>query len=357
MYVVEQDGILKIDAENQWLTLNSDSDMIYYTFNGKTYRRTKMNDFLELGYIKNKRYVRKLSITEAKEITGKFYAEINNLSENFPLLKSHVKNYNYLRERGNELIKIYGDKIPIVPPDRYFSLYIRISGGCPWNQCTFCNLYKDEKYSLVSMDDLKSQIISLKQYYKNSIKSINGIFLGDANSIGVNMNLLTDYIKYIKDEFNMPLYSFSDAFTTPLKKQNLGLLKDQGLRRIYIGVESGNERILQILNKKVNLNVERKFIKSIKEAGINTGLIVMSGFGKDHCIDTVNFLKSFEYSKGDIIYISPVKEYNDFPEILRKNSIETSDENSINEYNYIKNELKRYTDIPVVVYNVEESLY
>uniref|UniRef100_UPI00262CBA8F radical SAM protein n=1 Tax=Ferroplasma sp. TaxID=2591003 RepID=UPI00262CBA8F len=155
------------------------------------------------------------------------------------------------------------------------------------------------------------------------------------------------------EKFHMPFYAFSDAFTTPLRNTDFKMMREMGLKRIYIGIESGNPDILRMLNKKMDTQMAREFIGKIQDSGINVGLIVMSGFGENHIRDTVKFLKSIEYSKGDIIYISPIKEYNNFHEILMENGMEIRN----SEFKEIRDNLKDSLDIPVVIYNVDESLY
>jgi radical SAM superfamily enzyme YgiQ (UPF0313 family) len=356
VFAIESMGLVKIEINDRILSMNSDSDMIYYSLNDRTYRRTKMNDFIEFRHVNGKRIARMLNKKEKEEIANSFYSDVYMASYKYPQLKVHIKNYEFLEQRGKELIKIYGGRIPVIPPDRYFSLYVKVSRGCPWNQCTFCELYKDQKYSPVDFDNFKEEVIELGTFYKNSIQSMNGIFLGDANAINMS-KILGKYLSFLRSKFNMPFYAFSDAFTTPLKNIDFQLLKNAGLKRIYIGIESGNYKVLKLLNKNMDLKIAGEFIEKIKSAGINIGLIVMSGFGKDHVNDTVNFLNSIEYSKGDIIYISPLKEYSGLREILIENNMEEETHMKYMEYDIMQSKLKEKVKIPVVVYNLDESIY
>ena len=353
MFAEEARGVVKIEIGERRLSLNMDSDMIYYSLGDRTYRRTRMNDFIELRYINGKRNARLLDEKEKRGIANSFYSDIELVSTEYPFLKKHRKDYEFLKKRGTGLIGIYGEKIPIVPPDRYFSLYLRISAGCPWNKCSFCNLYKDQKYSPLPFSMVREQAERLGEFFKNSIESMNGIFLGDANAVSMSSDMLYNYFDYFREKFHMPFYAFSDAFTTPLRNTDFKMMREMGLKRIYIGIESGNPGILRMLNKKMDTQMAREFIGKIQDSGINVGLIVMSGFGKDHVRDTVKFLKSIEYSKGDIIYISPIKEYDNFHEILMENGMEIRN----GEFTEIRDNLKDFLDIPVVIYNVDESLY
>ncbi len=358
MLALLNNGLIKMEYDNRIMLMDSKSDMIYYTDGNKTYRRTLMNDIIEIKIDDNIRKIRYLNKNEKINVVNNFYHNVKLLSRKYEFLNEHIKNYDYLYERSTDLIKIYNGTIPIVPPDQYFSLYLRISYGCPWNKCTFCNLYKNEKYSIIDFPSLKNQISNLKLYFGDSIKSRKGIFLGDANSINIKNNTLIKYIKYINDNFNLPLYAFSDAFTTPFNDNDFDLLKRYNMKRIYIGIESGNEQILKVLNKKMSPDIAIKFINNIKRHNINVGLIIMSGFGNsNHVNDTINFIKNIDLSRGDIVYISPLKKYDDFSKIIIENNIDDSIEVKNNQFMELKENISELYNIPVVLYDINEALY
>ena len=52
---------------------------------------------------------------------------------------------------------------PIRPPSEASSLLIRVTRNCPWNQCLFCPVYKNRKFSLRTVDEIKQDIQSAKQ--------------------------------------------------------------------------------------------------------------------------------------------------------------------------------------------------
>jgi radical SAM superfamily enzyme YgiQ (UPF0313 family) len=357
MFAEESNGLVKIEIGERRLSLNMDSDMIYYSLADRTYRRTRMNDIIELRYINGRRNARVLEENEKPAVASAFYHDVELASVQYPELRKYVKDYNFLESRGNRLREIYGGRIPIVPPDRYFSLYVKVSDGCPWNKCSFCNLYKDRRYMPLKMDQIIKEIEELKSFFMNSMPAMNGIFLGDANATSMNSDELEEILIHLREKFRMPFYAFSDAFTTPLRNIDFHRLHYLGMRRIYIGIESGNPDILRMLNKKMELDDAREFIGKIKESGINVGLIVMAGFGEEHVKSTVDFLSSVEYSKGDIVYISPVKEYGNFHEILLKNGILENKGIAVMEYERIRNSLKDKLNIPVVVYSLDEAMY
>ncbi|MCP4351005.1 MAG: radical SAM protein, partial [Desulfobacterales bacterium] len=54
---------------------------------------------------------------------------------------------------------------PIRPVDEADSLLIRTTRGCPWNRCEFCSLYRDFKFSMRSVDEVKADIMAARDYF------------------------------------------------------------------------------------------------------------------------------------------------------------------------------------------------
>jgi len=53
---------------------------------------------------------------------------------------------------------------PIRPPSEARSLLIRVTRNCAWNQCLFCPLYKEKKFSLRPVDHIKKDIDFVSHY-------------------------------------------------------------------------------------------------------------------------------------------------------------------------------------------------
>ena len=47
---------------------------------------------------------------------------------------------------------------PIRPPNEARSLLLRVTRNCPWNQCLFCPVYKNRKFSLRTVSEIKKDI-------------------------------------------------------------------------------------------------------------------------------------------------------------------------------------------------------
>ena len=59
---------------------------------------------------------------------------------------------------------------PIRPPSEANSLLIRITRNCPWNRCTFCYVYKHDKFSIRPVEDIKKDIDTVHKHLESIAK-------------------------------------------------------------------------------------------------------------------------------------------------------------------------------------------
>ena len=86
-------------------------------------------------------------------------------------------------------------------------------------------------------------------------------------------------------------------------------LQAQGLRRVYIGMESGDDRLLRFLNKPGDAADVVRAVASLKAADIAVSVIILLGAGgeayfEDHVAHTVDALNAMPLGRGDLIYLS-----------------------------------------------------
>src|SRR5690606_24163740 len=83
-----------------------------------------------------------------------------------------------------------------------------------------------------------------------------------------------------------------------------------GLRRVYIGMETGHDELLAFLNKPGSAAELITFVTDLKAAGLEVGLIVMVGVGgvehrERHAEATLKALAQMPLGRGDLVYLSP----------------------------------------------------
>ncbi len=225
---------------------------------------------------------------------------------------------------------------PIRPPSEAGSLLLRFTRNCPWNKCKFCGVYKKRKFSRRSLseilkdidtvraiiDDLYSLSWSLgcggeitqevlnhvftspkytEQYKHVALWVYNGegnVFIQDANSLIMKTEDLVKALSYLKEKVPGIKRITSYARSSTLARKSLSELKEikeAGLNRIHIGLESGSDKVLKMVNKGVTAKKHIEAGQKVVEAGMELSEYVMPGLGgrdytKEHAIESAKVL-------------------------------------------------------------------
>jgi len=209
---------------------------------------------------------------------------------------------------------------PIRPPSEASSLFIRVTRNCPWNRCTFCPVYKGAKFSVRPVDHVKKDIDAVYRrgetlqritgasgkINQSEINRVIGdvapeeltafhaaynwvfaggrksVFLQDANSLIIKPADLVEILKHLRMRFPMVERVTSYARTQTVarrKDDDLQAIRRAGLDRIHIGLESGSDKVLQMVKKGVTKENHIKAGLKVKRAGMELSEYVMPGLG------------------------------------------------------------------------------
>jgi radical SAM superfamily enzyme YgiQ (UPF0313 family) len=222
--------------------------------------------------------------------------------------------------------------MPILPPDQYLALVLQATEGCHYNECSFCRFYRQQPFHIKSDQEFRMHIQAVKDFLGAGIRLRRTIFLADANALVIPHPRLLYIFDALNEAFEIapadligatlarwkaahPLgitgvYSFIDAFTGNRKpREQFAELAALGLRRVYVGMESGHVPLLRFLCKPSMPDDVRHVVNEAKAAGVYIGVIVMLGIGGDcyaagHVADTVTVVNSLGLDQGDIVYLS-----------------------------------------------------
>ncbi len=222
--------------------------------------------------------------------------------------------------------------VGILPPDQYLSLVVQATEGCAFNTCTFCDLYHDG-YRVKSPDQFRAHVEEVQRYLGASISlRSRGIFLGAANALAVPMATLVPLFETLVEELDaIPrgVCAFVDGFTGSKKTADqYRMLSHLGLRRVYIGLESGHDPLLAFIRKPGSVADAVETVHRIKDGGVQVGVIVMTGLGGDrfatgHLADTVAAVNQMQLGEEDLIYFSDLVEIAStaYPRIAEREAI------------------------------------
>ena len=366
------------EPQNNLWTFDFEGRLVGMFINNKYYRRTLSNKY----YLKSRteksnetfRTVNKVPRSEViphmkrcNKIIEKYRIEQPS-SFNLILKKIIAMDYDVLEESAREFSDIYLP-ISILPPDQYMSLVLQLTEGCNYNQCTFCNFYKDRPFKIKSLYELANHIQSVKSFFGYGINLRKSIFLADANAISVPQKKLVDSLKLINNQFPQfkNIYSFVDVFTGIKKSANdYKELKELGIKRVYLGVESGNNDLMLFLNKKQLNGDIFKLTQDLKAGGINVGIIFLIGaggkhFAEKHLNDSMELVKDLPLSKGDFIYLSELNETNsEYIDSMEKMNYKVPSKSQIRGWsNNFRNKTKEVLskEIQVSIYDINQFFY
>lgn len=177
---------------------------------------------------------------------------------------------------------------PYRPPNEATSALIRASRGCPWNKCLFCTMYKDLRFHPKTVDEVKKDIDMATSIYKNS----KTVFIADSDSLA--MKNIVKIISYIKESFPEVerITSYARAKTLmKLGPERLKLIEQAGLTRVHIGLESGDKKTLEFLQKGTTPEEMIKGGRAAKDANLEVSFYILIGAGgkqrlKQHAIES-----------------------------------------------------------------------
>ncbi len=204
--------------------------------------------------------------------------------------------------------------VSILPPDQYLALVIQATEGCSYNRCTFCDFYEGRPFRIKGADELRAHIAAVRDFFGPALSLRRSLFLADANALVAPMARLHAWLDVIDEAAVLPqasIYSFIDAFGVQRKTlSEWRELAGRGLRRVYIGMETGDDALLGWLHKPGTSGDVIEAVRLLKSAGIAASVIVMTGIGgrrfaEAHVAHSAAALNAMPLGKGDIIYFSP----------------------------------------------------
>lgn len=210
---------------------------------------------------------------------------------------------------------------PIRPPNEAYSLLVRFTRNCPWNRCTFCHVYKGKKFERRSLDEIKSDLDTIKtiseqvrdlswrqglggavtdglvqeiyssRAFNDCFKSVSvwlffggkNVFIQDANSLVMKVDHLVEALAYLRQVLpsidRVTSYARSQTIAQRLSVGDLIRIRDAGLTRLHIGLESGSDAVLRFMDKGVTKEQHVIAGRRVKDAGIELSEYVVPGLG------------------------------------------------------------------------------
>lgn len=199
----------------------------------------------------------------------------------------------------------------IRPPSEANAIILQVTVGCSYNKCTFCGAYKDTVFQLKPIETIEADLAFAKGHYRRH----NRLFLADGDVLILSQRRLVQLFRKIRQHLpwinRISLYG--NARSIRNKSQNELLeLKSMGLDRVYMGLESGCDKVLQDVNKGETGQTMTAAGRKIREAGIFLSVTTLLGLGgfalsSEHATQTAEVLNKMAPHQIAVLTLIPLE--------------------------------------------------
>ena len=186
----------------------------------------------------------------------------------------------------------YEPQICRAPMERA-SFMLPVVVGCAYNRCKFCDLFKHLKYRELPLGQIEEELKRVRDIGGNPRR----VFLGDGSAFTLSLEKLLAVLDLIHQYFsgcesvNMDATVSSILNKTP---KELKTLYENGVRHLYIGIESGLDDVLRFMDKDHGLLEAYEAASQLNRAGLIFDAHIMTGVaGKGRGIENAKALAEF----------------------------------------------------------------
>lgn len=224
------------------------------------------------------------------------------------------------------------------------SMTISTQRGCPYT-CKWCSTaVYGQSYRRRPAKKVVEEIIMLQKKYKpDTIWFVDDVF-----------TVSHKWMKEFHAEITNQKVSISYECITRAERLNdevLQLLKESGCYRIWIGAESGSQKIIDAMDRRVSVETVQETINKANNLGIETGTFIMLGYpGEDEkdVNQTIDHLKKSNPTHFTITVAYPIKGTSLYSEIEKDITVQPNWENSTDrEIDFKRTYQKKYYDYAV----------
>ncbi len=166
----------------------------------------------------------------------------------------------------------------IRPPSEGHSYILQVTYGCSHNCCTFCGTYIDKPFQPRPFDEVLEDILTAGRVMPKTRR----VFLADGDALVLSNRRLTQIMTALNSAFPHleRVATYANAGNLLRKSEtDLETLVQQGLRIVYLGLESGDDEILARIQKGASASEMITAVQKAKRSGLLVSIIGILGIG------------------------------------------------------------------------------
>jgi radical SAM superfamily enzyme YgiQ (UPF0313 family) len=211
---------------------------------------------------------------------------------------------------------------------------ISITRGCPF-PCTYCagSTISGKPIRTRSTENVLAEMQFLMDNY--GVREFN---IADDNFTH-NRQVVEAFCRGIIDRgWNIHWSGSTGIRLDSLDENLLGLMRRSGCYSFYVGIESGSQRILDMMKKRLNLDQIRKGVEMISKSGILVSgffIIGYPGETRDDILKTIGFARSLPLFKAHFFHFTALPATEAYETLLRQGKISGPDDSMFMDVSYV----------------------
>lgn len=199
-----------------------------------------------------------------------------------------IKNYNTQKTEGEMTVRYKGKVYR--PPSEAYSLIIQVTYGCSHNRCAFCDMYDDKHFAMRPMEEIREDFEQARRVYRR----VERVFLADGDALMRKTDDLVQILGLVYGLF--PECQRVTCYASPTSLQikteeELRLLREKGLKMVYMGLESGCDAVLERMDKGHTAAQIIAAGQKARRSGLQLSVTAISGLGsrelwREHAVET-----------------------------------------------------------------------
>lgn len=170
------------------------------------------------------------------------------------------------------------DQIIYYPPFERHSLLLQVTSGCSYNRCAFCNMYKTVDFEVIPLKQVIADLRDAAGYNPYTER----VFLIGGEPLCLPFEQMREILIQIKKYLPYCACVSMYASIKNLRDKSVEQLQELhrlGLGFLYIGLESGSDRILTLMKKGHTAAEAVQQLQKLNQAQIPFNSILIYGLG------------------------------------------------------------------------------
>ena len=176
------------------------------------------------------------------------------------------------------------------PPSEAYSLIVQVTYGCSHNTCAFCSMYKEKRFAIRPMEEILEDFRMARAAYRR----VDKVFLADGDALvrkASDLYTILDAVRELFPECDRVTCYASPSSIRIHTEDELRTLREKGLTMVYMGLESGSDAVLDLMQKGHKCAEIVEMGRKVRRCGIALSVTAITGLGgpellREHAVGT-----------------------------------------------------------------------